>query len=119
MVRAVKTGLNLLYGPGNDQVAVTVLAAAGAHMVLFTTGRGTPFGGSVPTLKISTNTDLYNKKKHWIDFNAGELIETKDAQSVDDSFFNLILDTASGKYIAQNEKNGYREISILKDGVTL
>ena len=88
-------------------------------MVLFTTGRGTPFGGSVPTLKISTNTDLYNKKKHWIDFNAGELIETKDTQSVDDSFFNLILDTASGDYIAQNERNGYREISILKDGVTL
>ncbi len=117
--RAQKTGLNLLYGPGNDQVAVTVLAAAGAHMVLFTTGRGTPFGGSVPTLKISTNTDLYNKKKHWIDFNAGELIETKDTQSVDDSFFKLILDTASGEYIAKNEQYGYREISILKDGVTL
>lgn len=117
--KSVKTGLNLLYGPGNDQVAVTVLAASGAHMVLFTTGRGTPFGGSVPTLKISTNTDLYNKKKHWIDFNAGELIETNDIKSVDESFFNLILDTASGKYIAKNEKNGYREISILKDGVTL
>ena len=117
--RAKKTGLNLLYGPGNDQVAVTVLVAAGAHMVLFTTGRGTPFGGTVPTLKISTNTDLYNKKKHWIDFNAGELIETKDKESVDDSFFKLILDTASGEYLANNEKNGYREISILKDGVTL
>ena len=117
--KSVKNGLNLLYGPGNDQVAVTVLVASGAHMVLFTTGRGTPFGGPVPTLKISTNTDLYNKKKHWIDFNAGDLIKTNDIKSIDKSFLNLILDTASGKYIAKNEENGYREISILKDGVTL
>ncbi|MGL5695016.1 MAG: UxaA family hydrolase [Peptostreptococcaceae bacterium] len=114
-----KKGLNLLYGPGNDQVAVTVLAAAGAHIVLFTTGRGTPFGGPVPTLKISTNTDLYTKKKHWIDFNAGELLESKDSKKIDDLFFELIVDTASGEYVAKNEKNGYREISILKDGVTL
>lgn len=117
--RSTKTGLNLISGPGNDQVAVTVLAAAGAHIVLFTTGRGTPFGGAVPTLKISTNSDLYNKKKHWIDFNAGELLETSDAKSIDDAFFKLILDTASGTYRARNEENGYKEISILKDGVTL
>ncbi len=117
--RSTKNGLNLLYGPGNDQIAVTVLAASGAHMVLFTTGRGTPFGGSVPTLKISTNSDLYNKKKHWIDFNAGELLEHKDSKEIDDAFLKLIIDTASGEYIAQNEKNGYREIAILKDGVTL
>ncbi|MGL5313345.1 MAG: altronate dehydratase, partial [Peptostreptococcaceae bacterium] len=82
-------------------------------------GRGTPFGGSVPTLKISTNSDLYNKKKHWIDFNAGELLETNDAKKVDDAFFKLIVDTASGTYRARNEENGYKEISILKDGVTL
>lgn len=117
--KSTKTGLNLLYGPGNDQVAVTVLAAAGAHMVLFTTGRGTPFGGTVPTLKISTNTDLYNKKKHWIDFNAGQILEDHDFESLDESFFKMIVDTASGEYVAHNEKNGYKEISILKDGVTL
>ena len=117
--RSTKSGLNLLYGPGNDQVAVTVLAAAGAHMVLFTTGRGTPYGGPIPTLKISTNSDLYNKKKHWIDFNAGKILENNDCKEIDESFFNIILDTASGKYITQNEINGYKEISILKDGVTL
>lgn len=117
--RCMKTGLNLLYGPGNDQVAVTVLAAAGAHMVLFTTGRGTPYGGVVPTLKISTNSDLYNKKKHWIDFNAGRLLEDQNEQELDKSFFDLIVNTASGEYTAHNERNGYKEISILKDGVTL
>ena len=66
-------------------------------MVLFTTGRGTPFGGVVPTLKISTNSDLYNNKKHWIDFNAGQILENKDARKVDEEFFNLIVNTASGK----------------------
>lgn len=117
--RSTKSGLNLLYGPGNDQIAVTVLAAAGAHMVLFTTGRGTPYGGPIPTLKISTNSDLYNKKKHWIDFNAGKILDNNDCKSIDESFFNIILDTASGKYMTQNEINNYKEISILKDGVTL
>lgn len=117
--RATKTGLNLISGPGNDQIAVTVLAAAGAHMVLFTTGRGTPYGGSVPTLKISTNTDLYNRKKNWIDFNAGELIEASNSDKIDQEFFNLIISTASGDYRAKNEINDYREIAILKDGVTL
>jgi altronate hydrolase len=117
--RATKTGLNLISGPGNDQVAVTVLAAAGAHIVLFTTGRGTPYGGNVPTLKISTNTDLYNRKKNWIDFNAGELIGSSNPQKIDEEFLNLIIRTASGDYRAKNEINDYREISILKDGVTL
>lgn len=117
--RSTKNGLNLISGPGNDQIAVTVLAASGAHMVLFTTGRGTPFGGVVPTLKISTNSDLYNNKKHWIDFNAGEILEGKDSKEVDEAFFNLIVNTASGNYLAHNERNGYKEIAILKDGVTL
>lgn len=117
--KSTKNGLNLLYGPGNDQIAVTVLVASGAHIVLFTTGRGTPFGGAVPTLKISTNDELYNNKKHWIDFNAGKLLHTDDYNKIDSEFFKLIIDTASGDYIAQNEKNGYREIAILKDGVTL
>lgn len=117
--RAVNTGLNLISGPGNDLVAVTVLAAAGAHIVLFTTGRGTPYGGSVPTLKIATNSKLYNRKKNWIDFNAGELLEHKDSKKIDENFLKLIIDTASGDYRAKNEINEYREISILKDGVTL
>ncbi|MBD7910763.1 MULTISPECIES: altronate dehydratase family protein [Clostridium] len=117
--RATKTGLNLISGPGNDQCAVTVLAAAGAHIVLFTTGRGTPFGGNVPTLKISTNTDLYNRKKNWIDFNAGELIGSSNPEKIDEEFLDLIIKTASGEYKAKNEVNDYREISILKDGVTL
>jgi altronate hydrolase len=117
--RATKTGLNLISGPGNDQCAVTVLAASGAHIVLFTTGRGTPYGGNVPTLKISTNTDLYNKKRNWIDFNAGELIGSSNPEKIDEDFLDLIIKTASGDYKAKNEVNDYREISILKDGVTL
>ena len=84
-------------------------------MVLFTTGRGTPFGGTVPTLKISTNTDLYNKKKHWIDFNAGEIINGAD---LTDELFEYVIEVANGKQ-TNNEKNGYKEISIFKDGVVL
>ena len=112
-------GLNLLNGPGNDMVATTLLSAAGAHLVLFTTGRGTPFGGVVPTLKIASNTSLAQKKTHWIDFNAGRLVESgTDAGAVDEEFFRLILDTASGRP-AQNEKHAFEEIAIFKDGVTL
>ncbi len=105
-----KKGLNLLNGPGNDIVAVTNLTAAGCHMILFTTGRGTPLGAPVPTLKIATNTCLAEKKAHWIDF---------DAQKGNaDELFDLVLKTANGKS-AKNEINGYREIAIFKDGVTL
>lgn len=107
---AVKSGLNLLNGPGNDMVAVTNLTAAGCHLILFTTGRGTPLGAPVPTIKISTNTRLSENKKGWIDF---------DAQSgKDDGLFTLIIDTVNGKE-AKNEINGYREIAVFKDGVTL
>lgn len=107
---AVKAGLSLLNGPGNDMVAVTNLTAAGCHMILFTTGRGTPLGAPVPTIKISTNTKLADKKTGWIDF---------DAQSGKaDELFKLILDTANGKE-TKNEINGYREIAVFKDGVTL
>jgi altronate hydrolase len=112
-------GLNLLSGPGNDIVAVTALAAAGSHIVLFTTGRGTPFGGPVPTLKISSNNELYKHKKHWIDFNAGSLVENADIDGLSDEFLQYIIDVASGKIMASNEKMGYREIAIFKDGVTL
>lgn len=113
-----KKGLNLLGSPGNDLVASTVLGAAGCHMVLFTTGRGTPFGTFVPTVKVSTNTQLYEKKKHWIDFNAGVVLEDKDMGDVLEQFIQYIIKVASGEYV-NNEKNGFKEIAIFKTGVTL
>ncbi|WP_053219939.1 UxaA family hydrolase [Virgibacillus senegalensis] len=117
--RLTSGGLNLLQGPGNDLVSTTALAAAGAHIVLFTTGRGTPFGGPVPTVKISTNTSLAEKKKNWIDFNAGELVEGKSKEDLTEEFFDYIVDLASGAKQANNEKFGFKEISIFKDGVIL
>lgn len=110
-----KRGLNLLTGPGNDIVAVTNLAASGCHMILFSTGRGTPVGAPVPTVKISTNTQLYEKKPHWIDFNAGAVI---DGEELTDELFDYVIKTANGEK-TNNEKNGFREISIFKDGVIL
>lgn len=117
--RLNKSGLNLLQGPGNDLIAVTALAAAGAHIVLFTTGRGTPFGGPVPTVKISTNTALNDKKKNWIDFNAGELLNGVQMNDLANELFNYVVDLASGDVLTNNEKNGFKEISIFKDGVIL
>lgn len=117
--RLKEPGLNLLEGPGNDLVAVTALAAAGAHIVLFTTGRGTPFGGPVPTVKISTNTQLYDKKRNWIDFNAGELLNGTPMDELASEFFDYIVDLASGDVVTHNEKHGFKEISIFKDGVIL
>lgn len=111
-------GLNLLSAPGNDLVASTALAAAGCQIVLFTTGRGTPFGTFIPTMKISTNSNLYKNKPNWIDFNAGELVEGTDMPTLVDKFIDKVLAVASGEK-ANNEKNGYREISIFKNGVTL
>lgn len=116
---ATKPGLNLVQAPGNDMVSVTALTAAGAHMVLFTTGRGTPFGAAVPTVKISTNTSLYEKKRNWIDFNAGSLVEGEGMETLATSLYGLILAVASGNVQTRNEKNGFREIAIFKDGVTL
>ena len=107
-------GLNLLSAPGNDLVASTALASAGCHMVLFTTGRGTPFGTFVPTAKISTNSNLYNR----MDFNAGVLVEGKTKEEVLDEFFNFVISACSGAYV-KNEINNYREISIFKTGVIL
>nr|WP_303248532.1 altronate dehydratase family protein [uncultured Ruminococcus sp.] len=107
---AEKAGLNLLNGPGNDMVAVTNLTAAGCHLILFTTGRGTPLGAPVPTIKIATNSAIAERKKSWIDF---------DAQTGNqNSLFDLIIETAKGKE-TKNERYGYREIAIFKDGVTL
>lgn len=116
--RLQATGLNLLSAPGNDLVAATALASAGCHIVLFSTGRGTPFGTFVPTMKISTNTDLYNRKKNWIDFNAGQLVDGKAMSELVPEFIDKVLAVASGEP-ARNEVNGYREISIFKNGVTL
>lgn len=111
-------GLNLLSAPGNDLVASTALAAAGCHIVLFTTGRGTPFGTFVPTMKISTNSTLYNNKRNWIDFNAGTLVEGDNMQNLSRRFIQYIIDVANGEYV-NNEKKDYREIAIFKTGVTL
>lgn len=111
-------GLNLLWGPGNDIVSTTNLTCAGAHIILFTTGRGTPLGSPVPTIKISSNTKLFEAKSNWIDFNAGEILNGKDIELLSDKLLNLILETANGKK-TKNELNGYREISIFKDGVIM
>lgn len=116
--RLQSAGLNLLSAPGNDLVASTALAACGCHLVLFTTGRGTPFGTFVPTMKIATNPDLALRKKSWIDFSAGQLIEGRTMQELLPEFIDKVLHVASGEP-ARNEANGYREISIFKNGVTL
>ena len=111
-------GLNLLSAPGNDLVASTALAASGCQIVLFTTGRGTPFGSFVPTMKIATNTPLATGKPSWIDFNAGPLAEGEPMASVAERFIEAVLAAAGGEPV-NNEKNGFREIAIFKTGVTL
>ena len=111
-------GLNLLSAPGNDLVASTALAASGCQIVLFTTGRGTPFGSFVPTMKISTNTPLALGKPGWIDFDAGVLAEGRPMEEVAARFIGFVLAVASGAPV-NNEKNGWREIAIFKSGVTL
>ncbi|MBQ2169423.1 MAG: UxaA family hydrolase, partial [Prevotella sp.] len=111
-------GLNLLSAPGNDLVAATALASSGCQIVLFTTGRGTPFGTFVPTMKVSTNSLLFQNKPNWIDFNAGELLEGVEMKALLRKFIELIIKVASGDLV-RNEINGYREISIFKNGVTL
>lgn len=117
--RIKKPGLTLVEGPGNDLVSVTALAASGAHIVLFTTGRGTPFGGPVPTVKLSTNTPLYERKKNWIDFNAGTLLDGKELGERADELFAYVLQVASGERATHNERNGFKEIALFKDGVIL
>lgn len=114
----VKQGLNMLYGPGNDLVSSTALTAAGAHIILFTTGRGTPFGAPAPTLKLATNNRLAEKKKGWIDFNAGTITEGETIDHAAERLFDLVVLTAEGKKTRTEEK-GFREISIFKDGVVL
>lgn len=112
-------GLNLLNGPGNDQVSCTNLAASGATIIVFTTGRGNPFGSVVPTIKMSTNTELAEKKKNWIDFDAGRLIsEGKSFEYLRDEFISYLLEVASGQK-TKNEEFGFEEIALFKNGVIL
>ncbi len=114
----VRRGLNLLQAPGNDLVASSALALSGCQMVLFTTGRGTPFGSFVPTMKISTNTKLYEFKNGWIDFNAGTLVEDEEPEALLARFVDKVLDTASGAKL-KHEEIGFKEVAIFKTGVTL
>jgi altronate hydrolase len=116
--RLQNSGLNLLSAPGNDLVAATALASCGCHLVLFTTGRGTPFGTFVPTMKISTNPTLAKNKPNWVDFSAGQLVEGRTMKELVPDFIDKVLTVASGQK-TRNEENGYREISIFKNGVTL
>ena len=116
--KVTTAGLNLLSAPGNDLVASTALAVSSAQIVLFSTGRGTPFGCPVPTLKIASNTPLAEKKKHWIDFNAGRLLEGKSLEELGQELMEKVLETASGAP-ARNEGNGFHDLAIFKQGVTL
>lgn len=116
--RISKQGLNLLSTPGNDLVAATGEASAGCQMVLFTTGRGTPFASAVPTVKIATNSKLANKKNGWIDFNAGKAIEDSSIDEMGYKLYDLVLEIASGKK-TKSEASGYHDIAIFKQGVTL
>jgi altronate hydrolase len=113
-----KTGLNLLQAPGNDLVATSALAVSGCHIVLFTTGRGTPFGSFVPTMKISTNSALYHHKTNWIDFNAGTLLENEDMAAVSKRFVTFVLEVVNGRKL-KHEVTGFKEIAFFKTGVIL
>jgi altronate hydrolase len=108
----------LLEGPGNDMVSATALAAAGAQLILFTTGRGTPLGSPVPVIKIASNSALARQKPHWIDFDSGRLL-TEDPQALRAEFLRLIAAVVSGRVQTLSEKRGSREIAIFKRGVTL
>lgn len=116
--RVETPGLNLLSAPGNDLVASTALAASGAQIVLFTTGRGTPFASPVPTVKISSNSALAAKKKNWIDFNAGVLVEDAELEETGQKLFDYVIEVASGKKVC-SEEAGFHDMAIFKQGVTL
>lgn len=116
--RVKEKGLNLLSAPGNDLVASTALAASGAHIVLFTTGRGTPFACPVPTVKISTNNQLAEKKHNWIDFNCGVIVNGTPMDELSDDLLDFVLDIASGKK-SKSEEAGFHDMAIFKQGVTL
>ena len=111
-------GLNLLSAPGNDLVAATALAVSGAHMVLFTTGRGTPFASPVPTVKISSNSKLAGHKNNWIYFNAGRMVEDKAKEELAEELLGYVLEVASGRKV-KSEEAGFHDMAIFKQGVTL
>lgn len=112
-------GLNLIQSSGYDGVSITALTAAGAHLILFTTGRGTPMGAPVPTVKISATSQLARRKKSWIDLDAGTLLDGKSMNDLADELFRYVMDVASGRARTLNEQNDFREIVIFKDGVTV
>ena len=112
-------GLNLLSGPGNDLVSISNMTASGAHLILFTTGLGTPFGAPVPTVKISSNTPLFEKKRGWIDFDAGPLLTGVSMDTLQNELYEFVRALASGERISKNEELGARELTIFKTGVTL
>ena len=116
--RINEKGLNLLSAPGNDLVASTALAASGAHIVLFTTGRGTPFASPVPTVKISSNNQLAEKKQNWIDFNCGVIVNDTPIDELSDDLLDFVLAIASGKK-SKSEEAGFHDMAIFKQGVTL
>lgn len=111
-------GLNLLSAPGNDLVASTACAASGAHIVLFTTGRGTPFASPVPTVKISSNNLLFSRKNNWIDFNCGELVDDSTLEELSQKLYDYVLRVASGEKV-KAEEAGFHDMAIFKQGVTL
>ncbi|MFP4380509.1 MAG: UxaA family hydrolase [Candidatus Sumerlaeia bacterium] len=115
----LRPGLNLLNGPGNDIVSTTNMATAGAHIVLFTTGRGTPLGCPVPTIKIASNSRLAQGKPGWIDFDAGRLLSGEGMNQLAKELVRIVIDVSSGTCKTQNEKRNYRDIAIWKTGVTL
>lgn len=117
--RAVEPGFQLVWGPGSDLVGVTAQIAAGANLVLFITGRGTPVAYAAPTLKVATNSALFKKKRSWMDFNAGRLLEGEKMEVLVQELYNMIIATAEGRYAASNERAGFYQIALLRDGVTL
>lgn len=117
--QAREKGLNLLQAPGNDLVSATAEAVSGAQLILFTTGRGTPFGSPVPTVKISSNTALFRKHGNWIDFDAGDLLEDASPERKADALFEYVVSLASGEIRTRSERSGYRDFAVFKNGVTL
>lgn len=114
-----KQGLSLLQATGNDLVSSSALAVSGAQIILFTTGRGTPLGSPVPTVKVSTQNELSDRKNNWIDFNAGPLIDGEDMEVLSDRFFDYVLKVASGEELTRSEISGSKDFAIFKRGVTL
>jgi altronate hydrolase len=112
-------GLCLLEGPGNDPISITALTVSGAHLILFTTGRGNPLGAPIPTVKISSNNGIYERKSSWIDFNAGRMLEGESRENLTEELFEFVIRVASGEMQTKNEMNGFKDISIFKDGVIL